>query len=292
MSRTELEATEHLVDSQKLDSQESASAHPQQTNRTQVTVSIVIPCFNEEEALGDLHQHLLEMIEDASEDVTWEFVLVDDGSTDGTQTAIQNIVEGEPRFHLVTHATNRGLIAALQTGFSAACGRWVACLDADCTYSPLLVNRLLEKAEEGFDCVTASPYHAQGKVENVTAWRIALSRFASVLYGTVMRSKLSCYTCCVRIYDRRLLTNCKLDFPGFVGVTELLYRLNRQGARIGEIPAVLRPRTKGVSKMRTLSTTWTHLKLLSTIAYERLFHSSNKSERKKSTLRSSDSEAP
>ena len=145
----------------------------------QVDVSVVIPCFNERDGIADLHQRLLQMIEESSELRRWEFLLVDDGSTDGTAQVIESTFGHLPWVRVVSHAENRGLIAALQTGFEAAHGRWVACLDADCTYSPSLVNQLLDRALDGYDVVSVSPYHPQGRVENVTAWRIALSRIAS-----------------------------------------------------------------------------------------------------------------
>lgn len=243
-------------------------SHRLETTRTKgdatgVLLSIVIPCFNEADGIANLHQRLEAWAVAASPHVTWECILVDDGSKDRTIDRIAEFFGSDPRYKLVKHNANFGITTALSSGFKSAAGRWVACLDADCTYDPSILDSLLSAVESGFDVVTASPYHAEGAVKNVARWRIALSKLASRLYKYLMQSQLSCYTCCVRIYDSELLKACPdISAPGFVGVTELLWHLDRGGARIGEVPAVLHPRETGVSKMRTLRTALRHLQLM------------------------------
>lgn len=249
---------------------ERASGAAQSATRAAVDVSVVIACYNEEDGIERLYQNLMNMLEEAEDHLRWEFVLVDDGSIDGTVQKIRNTALGDSRFQLVRLPENRGLIGALQAGFAAAQGRWVACLDADCTYSPSLVNVLVDEAERGYDVVTASPYHVEGRVVNVPAWRIGLSKIASRLYRVVMRSRISCFTCCVRVYRREMLVGCSMRYSGFVGVTELLWRLEQRGAKISEVPAELRPRVTGASKMRTLRTTGAHFRLLFRILAERM----------------------
>ncbi len=237
-------------------------------------VSLLIPCFNEESSISQLADRLTHLLECYETAIDWKFVFVDDGSLDGTVEEINQVFSTWPDVRILRHETNQGLTAALQTGFRAITTRWVICMDADCTYDPEILPKLLERVETGFDVVSASPYHPQGGVLHVARWRIALSRAASAMYRRLFYSKLTCYTSCVRIYNTRALERVPpLRFPGFVGVTELLWHLDRQGANIGEVPAILKPRTTGVSKMRTLLTARRHLRLMVTICYERLFKS-------------------
>lgn len=239
-----------------------------------VAISVVIPCFNESESVNQLKEKLRNLLEVSAQRAPtfqWQFILVDDGSSDSTYQDLIDAFNDWPHAQVLQHPKNRGLIAALQTGFSACQTPWVAVIDSDCTYEPLLLIDLMQKAiETPLDCVTCSPYHPQGSVGNVPAWRIWLSRCASLLYRWPMRNKLTCYTCCVRVYRTELVKDCKIVSSGFVGVTELLWRVDRAGAKIGEIPATLRPRTTGVSKMRTLRTTIQHFKLLGSIIKEKL----------------------
>jgi dolichol-phosphate mannosyltransferase len=202
----------------------------------------------------------------------WHFLFVDDGSSDDTLSQLQLAFSDWEKATVLKHDQNRGLIAALQTGFQACSTEWVAVIDSDCTYDPMLLIQLLSKANvEQFDVVTASPYHPEGSVGNVPAWRIAISRAASLLYRFPMRNKLTCYTCCVRVYKTSLVKACKIHSTGFVGVTELLWRLDRAGAKVGEVPATLKPRTTGVSKMRTVRTMINHFRLMGSIIKEKLF---------------------
>ena len=268
-----------MITSTKLTSK-SRSRHPVEPIRLTKTsvaseqavgISIVVPCYNEVDGVENLRAKLMRWAEQRTAKLTWELVAVDDGSTDATSEALKSEFDDLANFQLLQHVENRGLTSALATGFQAARGRWIVCLDADCTYDPILIDQLLAHAETGFDVVTASPYHPQGGVENVAAWRIGISRLASRIYGQLFNGKLSCYTCCVRIYDSSILKSCPpIHSTGFVGVTELLWQLDRKRIKMGEIPATLRSRQTGVSKMRTLRTTLRHLRLLGRIVWCRI----------------------
>ena len=122
----------------------------------------------------------------------------------------------------------------------------------------------------GVDLVTASPYHARGEVRNVPRWRLALSRGASFLYRRVLGHKLATYTSCFRVYRRSVVAPLQLDEAGFLGVAELLGKLDVQGARIVEHPATLEVRIFGQSKMRVLGAMLGHLRLLGRLALLRL----------------------
>lgn len=237
-------------------------------------ITVVVPCFNEAESIQQLHNKLIELqraADVACPNVHWQFLLVDDGSSDNTLDRLQSTFCPWPNARVLQHDRNRGLIAALQTGFQACSTDWVAVIDSDCTYEPLLLLQLFDKAlQESLDVVTASPYHPLGSVGNVPAWRIAISKIASQLYRIPMRNKLTCYTCCVRVYRTSLVQHCLINSHGFVGVTELLWRLDQTGAKIGEVPATLKPRVTGVSKMRTVKTMIRHFGLLGSIAKEKL----------------------
>ena len=213
---------------------------------------------------------LKSMLEAGPPEREWEIILVDDGSTDATRDRIASEFLAWDNVRLVQHRENRGLIAALVTGFAEASGGHVACLDADCTYQPLIVNALLEKAASGYDVVSASPYHSDGVVNNVAEWRIALSRTASTIYRRLFSSKLTCYTCLVRVYNREILAGFDPKTSGFVGVTELLWQLDQAGATIAEVPATLNPRETDISKMSTWRTTVRHFGLMVEILRDRL----------------------
>lgn len=233
-------------------------------------LSVVVPLYNEAQCVQDLIDSL-DAMQKSTDRYNLEFVFVDDASTDNTAQLVHQQAAGRLDYTVVRHGENRGIAAAIDTGLRAARHNLAASIDADCTYDPETVLRLAPLVKGDVIMATASPYHPDGKVLNLPAWRIALSRAASRVYGLMLPQPITCYTCCVRAYNRREILNCRPANDGFVGVAELSWNVMRQGGRIAEAPAVLRPRTAGVSKMRTLRATLGHTRLLARIAAARLF---------------------
>jgi glycosyltransferase involved in cell wall biosynthesis len=96
-----------------------------------LTVSVVLPCFNEEESVA----HTLDVLSAALAAVPdHEIIVVNDGSTDGTATVLAGIASRHPNLRIVTHDRNRGYGAALKTGIRRARGELIAITDADGTY--------------------------------------------------------------------------------------------------------------------------------------------------------------
>ena len=226
-------------------------------------VSVVIPFYNEVDGLPGLAVKLLGLADELLPRYELECVLVDDGSQDGSGLEARRCFAGFSHAIFAKHACNRGLGAAMRTGFAHATGDIVVPIDSDCTYNPQEIPKLLEALEEDdADIATASPYHPQGGVENVVAWRLFLSRGASWMYRGVCASKLYTYTSMMRAYRRAVVENVGFEADGFAGVTEILLRASYQGYRIIEVPMVLRSRATGVSKMRVARSMEMHLRLM------------------------------
>ena len=115
------------------------------------TISIVVPCYNEEEVLQLLFDRLGGAARDWQADV--EFILVDDGSTDKTWEIIQQFHRRDPRWKAVRLARNMGHQIALWTGLQHAGGDVIGVLDADLQDPPEVLPRLFEKWEQGYDVV-------------------------------------------------------------------------------------------------------------------------------------------
>jgi hypothetical protein len=96
----------------------------------------------------------------------------------------------------------------------------------------------------------------------VPRWRRALSALASLAYRRATRAPLHTFTSMVRVYRRSVLEDCTPQHAGFLGVTEVLLQAIERGYRAIELPAVLRRRRAGQSKMRVLRVGLGHLGLL------------------------------
>lgn len=227
-------------------------------------VSIVVPIFNEEEGVRQLKEKLLRLHDLLSSHYDLEFVFVDDGSHDDTVAALNQEFrkEGVP-FRVVEHGVNRGVGAAFRTGFRAAQGTYICTIDADCSYSPEGLKLLLTTLRvTGKDIAVASPYHPDGGVEGVPAWRLVLSKGCSVLYRMLSPLKLYTYTSIFRVYRADVVRRVHFSSDGFVSAAEILIGAGRRGYTVVEVPMVLRARALGRSKMKVARTTIAHLKIL------------------------------
>ena len=233
-------------------------------------LTVIVPCFNEEEGLPYLATALEGLSAGLGRSASITFVLVDDGSTDGTWLEMERLFGAKSQFQLVRHNRNRGISAATLTGIRAAQTEAVAVIDSDCSYDPARIEDMLPLLGPDVALVTASPYHSLGGVEGVPRWRLVLSRGASRLYRLVLNNKLATYTSCFRIYRRSALEGLDFRHEGFIGVAEMLARLDLEGWRITEHPVVLETRLFGQSKLKVFRVAAGHLRLLITIAAARL----------------------
>ena len=108
-------------------------------------VSIVIPAYNEEGCVSVSLPELTELMASFGRELSWEIIVVEDGSTDGTREALRAF-EG-PELRVITHPENRGYGAALKTGVAAARYEWILITDADATYPACHVPELLARRQ-------------------------------------------------------------------------------------------------------------------------------------------------
>ena len=132
-------------------------------------LSVIIPCYNEADNIGKIERELFPVVRELAETQSVEVVFVDDGSTDGTWQGLVgtfgdlSVPDLSVRFE--RHQVNRGLGAALRTGFASARGEVVVTTDSDGTYKFSGIPHMLSYLTPDVDIVTASPYHPQGGVE-------------------------------------------------------------------------------------------------------------------------------
>lgn len=235
-------------------------------------VSIVVPCYNEQESLPYLAK-TLKSVEQRFNKIgfTSRVIFVDDASQDKTLDVLDELFGGHERVRIVRHDVNKGVAGGIMTGIRAADTELVCSIDCDCTFDPHELVKMLPLMADDVDMVTASPYHKDGGVQNVPGWRLMLSKGASVLYKLVLRTKIASYTSCFRVFRRSSMLDINPTAPGFHGVPEMLGLLDLNGGKIVEFPTVLAVRLFGVSKMNTAKTIVGTLKLISRLAIMRVF---------------------
>ena len=118
-----------------------------------IEVSIVVPAYNEAESTPLLIRKVYDVLSATS--LTWELVIVDDGSRDGTAEVIAGMVADYPQLKPVFLRRNYGQTAAMQAGFDHAEGNVIVTMDGDLQNDPADIPRMLKKMEEtGADVVS------------------------------------------------------------------------------------------------------------------------------------------
>ena len=232
-------------------------------------VTLVIPCYNEEASLPYLHRTLQPLRHELSARWDLKVLFVDDCSRDNTNSVLHALFGDDADIRIVRHDVNKGVSAAILTGIQNAQTDIVASMDCDCSYDPHELSHMLPLMQPGVAMVTASPYHRDGKVSNVPAWRLTLSHGLSLIYRTLLKKKLSTWTSCFRIYRKSQITDLPLKENGFLGTAELAAQLSLYDRAIVEHPATLEVRLFGFSKMKTLRTIASHLRLLKEVAVQK-----------------------
>lgn len=270
VQRTEARRTDHseseagpVADRRPVTERKAGSTIP-------AAVTLVIPCYNEEGSLPYLSRTLDHLRMSLSDNYDLQVLFVDDCSRDNTREVLSSMFGKEAWVTIVHHEVNRGVSAAILTGLNAASTDLVCSIDCDCSYDPHELQHMLPLMKSGVAMVTASPYHRSGRVKNVPRWRLTLSHGLSVMYRLLLRKKLATWTSCFRVYRKSQILDLPLKESGFLGTAELAAQLCLHDRTIVEHPAVLEVRLFGASKMKTVRTILSHLRLLTRVAMQRL----------------------
>ncbi len=164
-----------------------------------VEISIVAPIFNEIENIPELYRRVSEVMSAASK--SWELVLVDDGSTDGSTERILQLAKEDKHVRPVIFARNFGHQVAITAGWDYARGEAVIIIDADLQDPPEVIPELIAKWREGFEVVYAVRAEREGE-----SWFKKMS--ASLFYRIVFRItdvKIPVDTGDFRLMDRKVV---------------------------------------------------------------------------------------
>jgi glycosyltransferase involved in cell wall biosynthesis len=130
----------------------NAEALPRVPREEPPLVSVVLPVYDEGATLAELMRRLDTVVRELPQ-YSWEFIVVDDGSRDGTLEIAERLAQNDGRIRIVSLRRNYGQTAALQVGFDHAQGAVVVSMDADLQHFPEDIPRFLERIDEGYDVV-------------------------------------------------------------------------------------------------------------------------------------------
>jgi glycosyltransferase involved in cell wall biosynthesis len=204
------------------------------------SVSVVVPCYNEEAILKSNIETIRNFLEIRSSKYDWEILIINDGSRDKTGEIADEIEKLDDHVRVIHHPVNLNLGNALQTGFRNAKGEVIVVLDVDLSYSVEYVELLVDKLiSESADIVIASPYMKGGKVTAVPFVRKIMSKWVNKFMQFSAQDKYYTFTGMVRAYRSKFIRSVNLKTKDYEINPEIMYKAMILRARIIEIPAHL-----------------------------------------------------
>jgi len=201
-------------------------------------ISIIVPFLNEEDNLKELAELTSARMEEAS--MSFEIVLIDDGSNDGSAAVAEDLANNDSRVRFIQLRRNFGQTAALQAGLEYASGDILVPMDADLQNDPADIPVLVEKLNEGYDVVSGWRREREDGF-----LRKLLSRIANRLIARISGLELHDHGCSLKAYRRDAFDGLNLygEVHRFIPLL-----MHWQGASVTEMPVKHHPRKRGDSK--------------------------------------------
>jgi glycosyltransferase involved in cell wall biosynthesis len=205
----------------------------------QPELSIVIPVYNEEENIEPLYRGLKDVLTGLGK--SYEVIVVDDGSTDGSFDALRRLHHEDPDLKVIRLRRNFGQAAAFAAGFDQAAGEIIVSMDADLQFDPADVRKLVDKMAEGYDIV--SGWRVDRREAFLT--RRVPSAVANRLISWITGVRLHDYGCSLKAYRAEVIQSVRLYGELHRFIPALASSI---GVEVAEVPVSHHPRRFGKSK--------------------------------------------
>lgn len=197
----------------------------------QLTLSVIIPCYNESTTLEEVIARVQAM------SCVSEIVIVDDGSTDGTRDLLQQIeADNGAGVKVVYHERNLGKGAALVTGFQHASSDIFLIQDADLEYDPREYPVLIKPIQEGIAQVVYGSRFLGGPRKAMNFWNMVANRILTLVTNILYNAILSDMETCYKVFMADVVEGMKIRAHGFEFEPEFTAKVLKKGIRIYEVP--------------------------------------------------------
>jgi glycosyltransferase involved in cell wall biosynthesis len=204
-----------------------------------ITISIIVPVFNEAGALVELAQGVRRELTHLGK--TWELIFINDGSSDTTEEILDHLAEEDQRIRIIHFTRNFGQTAAMMAGFDYARGDVIVPLDGDGQNDPADIPNMLQSLEKGFDVVSGWRKDRQDNVIQRNIPSILANKLISIVSGVCLHD----FGCSLKAYKRHVVDSIRLygEMHRFLPIYASWH-----GARITEVIVNHHPRRTGNSK--------------------------------------------
>lgn len=200
-------------------------------------LSVVVPVYNSQLSLTELHQRLTQVLKTTGR--SYEIIMVDDGSRDDSYNIMKKLRQGDPQVGIIRLQGNFGQHAATLCGFQYCRGQVVVTLDDDLQNPPEEIPRLLDYLQQGFDVVFGIPI-----VKQHSFYRRWGSRLVNWCLAMIFPQAQNHRSSSMRVLTIDLVRRILERRPGHVYLAALIFR---DAERIGNVPVTHEPRRFGSS---------------------------------------------
>lgn len=204
-------------------------------------LSVFLPAYNEEENIKLTTLKVQSVLEKVAG--TWEIIIINDGSTDGTLEAAKALVRSDKRIRLINHQKNLGYGATLKSGLYNSRYPWLAFIDSDGQFDFSEIDKFIKKQEEtkadlviGYYLKRQVPFYRK---VNTFLWQVVVF----MLFGLRVRD----IDCGFKLFSKKVvdkIPKLQSERGAFIS-TEFLIKAKKKGFKIIEIPVTHYPRVKG-----------------------------------------------
>jgi dolichol-phosphate mannosyltransferase len=217
------------------------SAKPAAASPSPCTLTLVVPCYNEEATLAKCIDRVLEL---KSETLRLEIIIVNDCSQDKSLEVAQELARQHPEVKVLHHGVNQGKGAALRTGFAHAAGDFVGVQDADLEYEPLEYRKLLEPLlRNEADVVLGSRYLRPEMRRSLYFWHSLMNRTLTFMSNMMTNLDISDMETCYKLFRREILQSMNLKETRFGIEPEMVSKIAQMRCRVWECAISYQPRT-------------------------------------------------
>ncbi len=201
-------------------------------------LTVLIPLYNEEDSLKELHHQLRSVL--GRMNLRYELLFVDDGSTDRSFQVLRDLKRMDKHVKIIRFRRNYGKSAALAVGFDKSQGNVVITMDADLQDDPVEIPALKRKLDEGYDLISGWK-----KVRHDPIAKTIPSRFFNFVTRLLTGIKIHDFNCGLKAYRRDVVKTVKVygELHRYIPVLA-----HWEGFRIGELPVQHHPRRFGKTK--------------------------------------------
>jgi glycosyltransferase involved in cell wall biosynthesis len=212
-------------------------------------LSVFLPAYNEEGVIGEVALSVKNKIQEAAD--TWELLIVNDGSSDGTRNIILGLSKNDPRIRLINHKTNQGYGASLQSGLYNSKYPWIAFIDSDGQFDFSEITNLIETQKKTNADLVIGYY----KKRQVSVFKIITSKFWELAVFILFGLKARDIDCGFKLVSKKVIDSIpRLESRrGAFISSELLVKAKKQNFKIVEIPVTHYPRLRGTGTGRNLN---------------------------------------